>query len=101
MKIFKTFLLVLFFACLAYFSNITLNAKELPLIPPPAMQKQTPINTPMLPLLPPPPLVSNLEAMSLNEFIRYAAKSLGKNILVSGSLEGSIDYYNEPLKSNQ
>ena len=43
-------------------------------------------------LLPPPPLLSSLDGMSLNEFVRLASKSLGKNILVSGKLEGSIDY---------
>ena len=46
----------------------------------------------MIPMFPPPSMVSTLDAMSLNEFIRLASKSLGKNILVSGKLEGSIDY---------
>ncbi len=44
------------------------------------------------PLLPPPPMVSTLDSMTLNEFIRLVSKSLGKNILVSGKLDGSIDY---------
>jgi len=92
MKIFNTSVTFLVIAFIVYFSASTLHSKELPLIAPPPLQKQIPINTPMTPLLPPPPLVSNLEAMSLNEFIRYAAKSLGKNILVSGTLDGSIDF---------
>lgn len=45
-----------------------------------------------IPMLPPPPMVTTLDGMSLNEFIRLASKSLGKNILVSGKLDGTIDY---------
>lgn len=68
---------------------LTLSLFSAPLVPPPPLVKPTPINTPMFP---PPPLVSTLDQMSLNEFIRYASKTLNKNILVSGSLEGSIDF---------
>ena len=62
-----------------------LFAKDL-VLPPPILN---PINVPMLP---PPPMVTTLDGMSLNEFIRLSSKSLGKNILVSGKLDGSIDY---------
>lgn len=92
MKLFNSSVIILVIAFLLYFSATILHSSELPLVAPPPLQKQTSINTPIAPLRPPPPLVSNLEAMSLNEFIRYSAKSLGKNILVSGSLEGSIDF---------
>lgn len=43
-------------------------------------------------LLPPPPLVPLLDSMSLNDFVHFASKSIGKNILVSGQLNGSIDF---------
>jgi general secretion pathway protein D len=43
---------------------------------------------------------SSLNQMSLNEFVKYAAKSLNKNILVSGTLTGSIDFLsNTDLKN--
>ncbi len=74
---------------LIFLIAFSLNAAELKV--PGPIAKST-INTPMIPMLPPPPMVSTLDGMSLNEFIRLASKSLGKNILVSGKLDGSIDY---------
>lgn len=67
----------------------SLNAAELKV---PAPIAKSIINTPMISMLPPPAMVSTLDGMSLNEFIRLASKSLGKNILVSGKLDGTIDY---------
>jgi type II secretory pathway component GspD/PulD (secretin) len=51
------------------------------------------------PLKPPPPLigsitptVSSMDQMSLTDFVRYASRSLKKNILVTGTLSGTIDF---------
>jgi len=59
---------------------------------PPRPLTNVPVPTAKGILKPPPPLVSSLDQMSLNEFIKYASKTLKKNILVSGKLDGSIDY---------
>lgn len=79
---------LILFLMLAAASFSADRALALPRVVPPNDSKV--INS--FPLLPPPPMVSTLDGMSLNEFIRLASKSLGKNILVSGKLEGSIDY---------
>lgn len=75
-----------FLVIMIHFSLVSLHGGELK--PPPPTSQTTPTNK----LLPPPPLVSTLDGMSLNEFIRLASKSLHKNILVSGKLDGSIDF---------
>jgi type II secretory pathway component GspD/PulD (secretin) len=68
------------------FLFLTLSAEPLVLKAPPSALPLT------APLLPPPPLVSSLNNMSLNEFLRMASKSLKKNILLTNDLKGSIDY---------
>lgn len=80
----KTIILILAFA----FSLFAVDNLKLP----PRVIPVSDVKINSLPLLLPPPMVSTLDGMSLNEFIRLASKSLGKNILVSGKLEGSIDY---------
>lgn len=74
---------------LIFFLLVSLNLFAVaPLVPPKSI------------LLPPPALVSSLDQMSLNEFVRYAAKTLNKNILVSGTLSGSVDFLsNTDLKN--
>jgi type II secretory pathway component GspD/PulD (secretin) len=71
---------------LSFFLFVTLSAEPLVLKAPPSA---LPITEP---LQPPPPLVSSLNNMSLNEFLRMASKSLKKNILLTNDLKGSIDY---------
>jgi general secretion pathway protein D len=81
---------ILFFALVVSVSLVQhLNGGELI---PPLPLKNVPVPTSVGTLKPPPPLVSSLDQMSLNEFIKYASKTLKKNILVSGKLDGSIDY---------
>ena len=81
---------ILFFALVVSVSSVQyLYGGELV---PPRPLNNVPVPTSVGTLKPPPPLVSSLDQMSLNEFIKYASKTLKKNILVSGKLDGSIDY---------
>ncbi|MDD3596750.1 secretin N-terminal domain-containing protein [Sulfuricurvum sp.] len=46
--------------------------------------------------------VSSIDSMSLKDFVHYASQSLGKNILVSGTLSGSIDFVsNKDIKKSE
>lgn len=87
--------LILFFISYSFSEGIVL-----PLKLPTNLKLYIPKNESTLPLLPPPSLVSSLDSMSLNDFVRYASKSLHKNILVSGTLNGTIDFVSNKTISN-
>lgn len=66
---------------------------------PVALKAPTPPIVGPITLMSPPPLISTLNNMSLNEFLKMASKSMKKNIVLTDDIKGTVDYLsNQDIK---